>query len=153
MKFSARFEYALQALLYLKCEPDEAPVSGRELSEKLNLPYRFLEQILSDLKKRGVLRSMRGQRGGYQLNLEPEEISIFDIYEVTEGKFEPWDCSSAESGDRCGQSHNTCVVNLFYGDFKSTFVSLMKSYTLDRLCTTAMQLKTSAKLAEEPVNQ
>ena len=71
MKFSARFEYALLALLHLKCEPDEAPVSGRVMSEKLNIPYRFLEQILSDLKKAGLIRSVRGYQGGYALNLGP----------------------------------------------------------------------------------
>jgi len=141
MKFSAKFEYALLALLFLKCEPDEAPVSGRVLSEQLNLPYRFLEQILSDLKKGGIIRSVRGYQGGYQLNLEPEEITIFDVYEVIEGKMEPWDCGAASSGDRCGTSHAFCVISEFYSDFKSTFRELMKSYTLNTLCARTQKLK------------
>ncbi len=147
MKFSAKFEYALVALLYLKCEPDEMPVSGRTLSEKLNLPYRFLEQILSDLKKGGIIRSVRGKQGGYKLSVEPEHISIYDVYQVTEGKFEPWDCTHGESADGCGQSHNLCVINQFYTDFKTTFIDLLKSYTLDRLCNSAKNLKNlSAKV-------
>jgi len=145
MKFSAKFEYALLALLYLKCEPDEAPVSGRVLSEKLNLPYRFLEQILSDLKRGGIVRSVRGYQGGYQLNMGPEEISIYEIYEVTEGKMEPWDCNSSVSGDRCAADHNLCVINQFYADFKKTFKDLMKSYTLNTLCQQTNKIKDNAK--------
>lgn len=141
MKFSAKFEYALLVLLYLKCEPDEAPISGRELSETLSLPYRFLEQILSDLKKGGIVRSVRGYKGGYQLNTDPENLSAFDIYQVTEGKLEPWDCGAAEGSDRCGADHNLCVVSHFYADFKDTMMAFLKGYTLNRLCQSAQALK------------
>ncbi|MBI5815143.1 MAG: Rrf2 family transcriptional regulator [Nitrospinae bacterium] len=147
MKFSAKFEYALLALLYLKCEPDEAPVSGRILSEKLKIPYRFLEQILSDLKKAGLVRSVRGYQGGYALNLGPEEISLYDIYQVTEGRIEPWDCGISVSA-KCGQDHNLCVINQFYSDFKNTFKDLLKSYTLLRLCVQTHTLKTEAGLVK-----
>ncbi|MGK7345504.1 MAG: RrF2 family transcriptional regulator [Candidatus Nitrospinota bacterium M3_3B_026] len=146
MKFSAKFEYAMLALLYLKCEPDEAPVSGRVLSEKLDLPYRFLEQILSDLKKAGLVRSARGYQGGYQLSMEPESISVYDIYQATEGKIEPWDCSAASGVEgRCSDhNHNMCVINEFYTDFKSTFIGLMKKYTLQTLCERTQALKRPA---------
>ncbi|VAX22153.1 hypothetical protein MNBD_NITROSPINAE02-1475 [hydrothermal vent metagenome] len=144
MRFSAKFEYALLALLYLKCEPDEEPVSGRVLSEKLSLPYRFLEQILSDLKKSGLVRSVRGYKGGYQFNRDPDTVSIFDIYEVTEGKMEPWDCSSQGEELRCGSDYNQCVINQFYADFKKTFRDLMKSYTLGRLCRQTQSIKAGA---------
>jgi len=148
MKFSARFEYALLALLYLKCEPDESPVSGRVLSEKLSLPYRFLEQILTDLKKAGLVRSVRGYHGGYRLALEPEEISLYDVFQVTEGKLEPYNCGQGEGGDKCGQSHNLCVISAFYADIKETMTSLLKSYTLGRLCQ-ASKGKVLTKLTHE----
>lgn len=149
MKFSAKFEYALLALLFLKCEPDEAPVSGRVLSEKLNLPYRFLEQILSDLKKGGIIRSVRGYQGGYQLNINPDDISLFDVYEVTEGKMQPWDCTASASGDRCGADHTMCVINEFYTDFKTTFRDLMKKYTLNTLCAKTQALKNLSRQEKE----
>ncbi len=147
MKFSAKLEYALLALLYLKCEPDEEPVSGRELSEKLSIPYRFLERILSDLKRAGIVRSQRGNKGGYQLNAGPTEISIYDIYEVTEGKLEPYDC--IHSQERCHNDHNQCVISHFYADFKETLIKLMKSYTLQRLCVTAKTLRTQGAKTPE----
>ncbi len=139
MKFSAKLEYALLALLYLKCEPDEMPVSGRKLSEKLSIPYRFLERILSDLKRGGLVRSVRGYQGGYKLNTDPKEISIYDVYQVIEGKLEPWDCSV--SMDRCNTNHNRCVISHFYADFKQTLIKLMQGYTLQRLCATSNTLK------------
>lgn len=151
MKFSAKFEYALLVLLYLQCEPDEEPISGRELSEKLSLPYRFLEQILGDLKKGGLVRSVRGNKGGYQLSSGPERISVYDIYQVTEGKVEPWDCGAAEGADRCGKDHNLCVVSHFYAGFKETMINYMKGYTLGHLCQSAQSLKAAG--AAQPLEQ
>jgi Rrf2 family protein len=149
MKFSAKFEYALLALLHLKCEPDDVPVSGRALSEKLNLPYRFLEQILADLKKGGIVQSVRGYQGGYRLNRAPEDISVFDVYEVTEGRLEPWDCAQNGADDRCGAGdHNRCVISHFYADFKETLRQLMVGYTLERLCQRAGELKGRSPNAE-----
>ncbi len=148
MKFSAKFEYALLVLLYLKCEPDEAPTSGRTLSEKLSIPYRFLEQILADLKRAGLVRSIRGYQGGYQLSSHPAKISIRDIYEATDGKFEPWDCAQAEAQEKCNTSFNQCVIHAFYQDFKLTIDSLMRKYTLEMLCTTAHRMKTETAVAQ-----
>jgi Rrf2 family protein len=148
MKFSAKFEYALLVLLYLKCEPDEAPTSGRTLSEKLSIPYRFLEQILADLKRAGLVRSIRGYQGGYQLSSDPAKMSIRDIYEATDGKFEPWDCAQAEAQEKCNTSFNQCVIHAFYQDFKLTIDSLMRKYTLDMLCTTAHRMKTEIATAQ-----
>ena len=151
MKFSAKFEYALLALLYLKCEPDEDPISGRELSEKLSLPYRFLEQILADLKKGGLVRSVRGYKGGYKLNIDPENISVFEIYQVTDGRVEVWDCGSTAGADRCGKDHNLCAVSHFYSGFKETMVNYMKEYTLDYLCASAQTLKQNG--AAQPLQE
>ncbi|MFQ5432671.1 MAG: RrF2 family transcriptional regulator [Nitrospinota bacterium] len=139
MKFSAKLEYALIALIYLKCEPDDEPVSGRELSEKLHIPYRFLEQILSDLKKAGLVRSVRGYKGGYRLNKGPSDITIYDVYQVTEGKLEPWDCE--DSKERCNKNLNQCVISHFYADLKDTMKKLMQSYTLVKLCRTSQALR------------
>lgn len=139
MKFSAKLEYALLALIYLKCEPDEEPISGKVLSEKLHIPYRFLEQILADLKRAGLVRSVRGYKGGYRLNKGPSEITIFDVYQVTEGKLEPWDCD--ESLGRCNKNVNQCVISHFYSDLKETMKELMQSYSLTKLCSTAQTLK------------
>jgi len=151
MKFSAKFEYALMTLLYLEGEPNEAPVSGRTLSEKLSIPYRFLEQILSSLKKGGLVRSVRGYQGGYQLNIIPKEVTVYDIYQITEGKFEPWDCAQAESHNRCNQNLNHCVINSFYTDFKVTLKALMEKYTLASLGAQANHLRAAG--ASSPIEQ
>ncbi len=144
MKFSAKFEYALLTLLHLNCEPDDSPVSGRAISEELGIPYRFLEQILGDLKKGGLVRSVRGNQGGYKLNADAEVISIYDVYEITDGKLVPWDCSVSESQDRCGKNLNQCVISQFYADFKETFRTLMKKHTLQSLCIRSAAMKREA---------
>ncbi|MFW2331658.1 MAG: RrF2 family transcriptional regulator, partial [Nitrospinota bacterium] len=126
---------------HLQCEPDNEPISGRVLSEKLRIPYRFLEQILSELKRGGLVRSVRGYNGGYKLDLEAESISIYDIYKTIEGRFEPWNCREEADTERCGSDYSLCVINQFYTDFRTTLTELMKGYTLKRLCQTAGRLR------------
>src|SRR2546423_14755100 len=76
MKLSLRGEYALRALLVLGLKYDESVVRIQTISEDQNIPKRFLEQILNDLKSAGVVQSRRGVAGGYRLARRPEEITL-----------------------------------------------------------------------------
>src|SRR5258708_6773777 len=64
---SQKSRYALRALLYLAARSDPAPVQISEIAEAENIPRKFLEQILLELKKTGIVRSLRGRTGGYAL--------------------------------------------------------------------------------------
>ena len=63
MKFSARSQYALEAMLALADSPDSRPIQVRAISREHGIPVRFLEQIMASLKKAGLVRSVRGARG------------------------------------------------------------------------------------------
>ena len=76
MKLSLRGEYAVRALLVLGLHYDEPLLRIQAISEQQNIPKRFLEQILNDLKSAGLVQSKRGVAGGYRLARQPEEISI-----------------------------------------------------------------------------
>ena len=73
MRLSLRGEYALRALLVLGLNYDQPLVRIQAISDQQNIPKRFLEQILNDLKSAGIVKSQRGAAGGYRLARRPEE--------------------------------------------------------------------------------
>lgn len=76
MKLSLRGEYALRALLVLGLNHGDHVVKIQAISDQQNIPKRFLEQILNDLRSAGVVESKRGVAGGYRLSKPPEEITL-----------------------------------------------------------------------------
>ena len=88
MKFSQKTEYGLRALLELgrRHELDPArPTSARDVAEAQKIPLRFLEQVLQELKRAGLIQSQRGPAGGNRLAREPSEISVGEVVDVIEG--------------------------------------------------------------------
>ena len=84
MQISRRVDYALRAVLYLRAHR-EAPVSIAEISEDQSVPRKFLEKIVVDLARAGVVRSKRGAGGGYTLGRGAEDISFREIIEAVDG--------------------------------------------------------------------
>jgi Rrf2 family protein len=86
MELSCKCEYALLALLELAERYDQnQPLQIRQIAADQNIPDRYLEQLLAMLRRGGVLRSVRGARGGYLLAREPWQISIQDVLQCLEG--------------------------------------------------------------------
>jgi len=79
MKITARADYAILAIFELALHPPTTRVQARELAESQEIPLRFLEQILIQLKKAGMVESVRGAAGGYKLACAPREISLARI--------------------------------------------------------------------------
>lgn len=84
MQITARVDYAVRALAELAAS-DGGVASRAELAASQNIPAKFLETILTELKKAGILRSQRGAHGGYVLAMRPEDISIADVVRAVEG--------------------------------------------------------------------
>ncbi|HEY2933658.1 MAG TPA: Rrf2 family transcriptional regulator [Acidobacteriota bacterium] len=85
MKITAKSDYAILALFHLALDTANRPVQSRDISLAQRIPHRFLEQILLALKKAGLVKSVRGAKGGYQLAVSPSEISLRDAIEAVEG--------------------------------------------------------------------
>src|SRR5215470_3683941 len=101
MKLSLRGEYALRALLVLGLRFDQAVVPIKTISEEQNIPKRFLEQILNDLKSAGIVQSRRGIAGGYRLARRPEEITLAVVVRHIEGALAPVSCVSEKFYEKC----------------------------------------------------
>ena len=85
MRVSAKVDYALRASAELAAAAGEGPVKGDRLAQAQEIPLKFLENILLDLKHAGLVQSQRGAEGGYWLSRPPDEISLADVIRAVEG--------------------------------------------------------------------
>src|ERR1700752_1379391 len=101
MKLSLRGEYTLRALVVLGTSYHLPVIRIQLISEHQNIPKRFLEQILNDLKSAGLVQSKRGVAGGYRLARPPEQISIATVVRHIEGALAPVSCVSERFYEKC----------------------------------------------------
>lgn len=85
MRISAKADYAVRAALELAASPDGKPVKGTKLADAQDIPLQFLEHILLDLKRAGLVETKRGARGGYWLAEPPSTVTVADVIRAVEG--------------------------------------------------------------------
>src|SRR5437899_9496667 len=147
MKLSLRGEYALRALLVLALRNDEPLVRIQSISDQQNIPKRFLEQILNDLKSAGLVQSKRGVAGGYRLARRPEEIPLATVIRHLEGALAPVSCVSERFYEKCScpdESH--CAIRSVMKEVREAIVKILERVTVADLCERAK------KLQQEPVS-
>ncbi len=133
MRLTKRGEYALRALidLGLAQETGRPMVQIAELAGKENIPLKFLEAILVELKEHGYLDSKRGKRGGYFLAKPTDTISIGDVVRKVEGPLAPIPCVSQNFYERCScpdEAH--CGLRMLMLDVRNAIASILDRYTL-----------------------
>jgi len=85
MRVSAKSDYALRALIELAVRADAGPVSAEELGRAQEIPHNFLQAILADLRRAGIVISQRGQAGGWRMARPPEDVSVADVIRAVDG--------------------------------------------------------------------
>ena len=92
MRLSTRGRYGTRLMVDLAQHYADGPVPLAEIAKRQDLSAKYLEQLIILLKGAGLIRSVRGRRGGYMLARKPEEISVGEIVETLEGKLSVVDC-------------------------------------------------------------
>ncbi|HET7326094.1 MAG TPA: Rrf2 family transcriptional regulator [Nocardioidaceae bacterium] len=85
MRVSAKSDYALRALIEIAQHADDGPVSAEQIGRRQDIPHGFLQSILADLRRAGVVMSQRGQSGGWRLSRPAEEVSVADVIRAVDG--------------------------------------------------------------------
>jgi Rrf2 family protein len=85
MRVSAKSDYALRALIEIASRDDGAPVSAEELGRLQDIPHGFLQAILADLRRAGIVMSVRGQSGGWRLARRSADVTVADIIRAVDG--------------------------------------------------------------------
>jgi Rrf2 family transcriptional regulator, cysteine metabolism repressor len=98
MKLSTRGKYGLYAMYYLAAHKDEGPQSLQNIAT-IGVPSQYLEQLLGNLRRAGLIGSVRGPQGGYRIARPPEAITVLDVLDALEGPLELSECMT---------DHNAC---------------------------------------------
>jgi Rrf2 family protein len=133
MKLSKRGEYALRSLINLgfAAEAKRELVQASELAESEQLPVKFLEQILQELKEAGFVKSARGKFGGYRLAKPAREIKIGEIVRLIDGPLAPISCVSQSAYEKCtcpDEAH--CGLRMLMLDVRNAISGILDRYTL-----------------------
>jgi Rrf2 family protein len=133
---SKKSKYAINALLYVArhCN-EERPILASEISESENIPHKFLEAILLDLKNAGFLRSKRGRNGGYFLKVEPEEISLIKVMRLFDGPIALLPCVSLNYYEKCEEckDESTCGIRSVFLSIRDTTLATLQENNLQAI--------------------
>lgn len=138
MKFSAKGEYAVMAVLEMSLQEGHGPLQVKSIARKQGIPPRFLEQVMSALKRAGVVESIRGAQGGYILSKPAAEIRLGDVLTAIDGSLAPMECVS--DNDRyCFQDKDNlgveqCLIRELWAEVKTSLQGVLNSITFDELC-------------------
>lgn len=124
--------YALRSLLFLAEEGGAAPVQMGRIAATQRVPPKYLELIMLDLKKAGLVRSIRGPKGGYALARPPAEISFGAIVRAMEGPIALVSCASVNFYAPCGDCHDeeTCAIRRAFSILRDQSTALLDSISL-----------------------
>ena len=112
------------------------------MSERQNIPKRFLEQILNDLKSAGIVESKRGVAGGYRLRRPPERVTLAEIIRHIEGPLAPVSCVSEKFYEKCScPDESRCAIRSVMKETRDAIVAIMDRVTLAELCDRARRLE------------
>lgn len=129
---SKKTKYALHALTYLAQKGNDNPTLIVEVSEKARIPRKFLESILLDLKKQGILASKMGKGGGYFLRLEPKDISLATIIRLFNGPIALLPCVSLNYYQPCDECSNEtrCGLNKVMVDVRNETLRILENKSI-----------------------
>ena len=114
---SNKAKYAFRALLAVAAESEGDALTSAEIARRYAIPHKFLEQILLDLKKAGILDSRRGKSGGYVMLRPADTVTFGEVLRIFEGPLAPLPCLSRQSYRRCEDcvSEATCEIRREFG--------------------------------------
>ncbi len=98
---SKKSQYAFKALMYLAQNNEKGPVLIAEIAKKKKIPLKFLENILLELKKAGVLESKKGKGGGYYFAVPPSQVPMAKVMRLLDGPIALLPCVSLNFYERC----------------------------------------------------
>ena len=130
MKLSTRTRYGLRALVDLAARHAQGPVMLRIISESQGLSKKYLDNIFTALRLAGLVRTVRGARGGYLLARDPADISVAEVVEALEGDLNPVDC--VEYPQTCDRALE-CVTRELWTELRDAMVQVLESKTLEDL--------------------
>ncbi|MCX2743546.1 Rrf2 family transcriptional regulator [Mangrovivirga sp. M17] len=140
---SKKAKYAINALVFLAKKKGEGPVQISHIAESEKIPQKFLEAILLDMKRAGILRSKKGKGGGYFLFKEPSEVNMAEVMRLFDGAIAFLPCVTYKYYERCEEckDEETCGIRDVFLNVRNATVELLKNATLEKIIERESSMK------------
>ena len=113
MKISTKGRYALRLMLDVALNSNGSAVPLRDVAQRQEISDKYLEQIVTQLSRAGLVRSVRGAGGGYLLTRDPAEYTVGEILRTLEGNLAPVSCVDQDDVCRCGRTEQCVAVDVW----------------------------------------
>ena len=143
---SKKCKYAVHALVHMAKTPDEKYLI-KDISDACGISKKFLEAILLDLKRAGILGSKQGKGGGYFLRKNPDDVNLAEIVRLFDGAIAHVPCATYKFYERCIEciDEETCSVRDAFLQVRNATVEMLKSNTLEDLVNKESRLQAKKK--------
>lgn len=130
MKLSTRTRYGVRAILELAGNHGEGPMQIKMIAHRQDISIKYLEQLMAILKSAGLVRSIRGAKGGYILAKKASQIKLIDVFNALEGQVTTVEC--VENENYCARVAD-CVARQLWAEVQKAIESVLQSMTLQDL--------------------
>lgn len=130
MKISTKGRYGLRMMVDLAANTTTTPTPLKEVAHRQDISDKYLEQIVTQLNRAGLVKSVRGAQGGYALSRPPEQITVGDVLRVVEGSLSLVDCADDEG---CCEKASSCATSYVWVKIKQAVEDVVDNITLKDL--------------------
>ncbi|KPL16090.1 MAG: Rrf2 family transcriptional regulator [Bacteroides sp. SM1_62] len=130
MKFNTKTRYGLRTMIELAVQGTERGVYQKEISERQEISFKYLDQIIASLKASGLIVNSEGRMSGYILAKDPEKISVYDIYKAFEHELMIIECLKGEG--KCSRER-LCAAREFWNGLNDIIINYLESTSLIEL--------------------
>jgi Rrf2 family protein len=130
MRISTKIRYGTRAMLELACRYGEGPIELKEIAKKESISLKYLEQVIIPFRSAGLVKSVRGSKGGYSLAKPPSEIFLNDLVEILEGPINLTECLR---DPKVCQKSASCVTRDIWKEVSEAIYRIFHSITLEEM--------------------
>jgi Rrf2 family protein len=137
MQISTSGRYGLRSMVDLTLHGSEGPLALRTIADRQGISESYLEQVFNSLRKAGLVKSLRGAQGGYELGRPAKEISVGDILRALEGPIVPVHCVGELTDGQVCPRENFCITRPFWEELKDIVNDFLDKKSLQNLADQA----------------
>ena len=140
MRLSTKSRYGVRAIFDIAYHSGGLPTQIKEISRRQEITPRYLEQIFQKLKHAGIVKSIRGPKGGYYLARKPEKIAVADVIRAMEESIEPVFCARPPKGRKKCRKEWKCVAQIIWREAGKRLSGYFDSVSIEKICKMAKEL-------------
>ena len=141
---SKKLSLAVEAVVDIGLHAGKSPVPSQEIGERLGLPRRYLEQVMQQLVRAGILKGVRGPRGGYRLAREQRRVTVGDVFRIVQSGEAEAEAGVAAPESRLAQR----VMTPFWQEIEREIVGKLDGVTIEDLCKRAREAGVNVAVAD-----